>query len=127
VKVVVTSCGWTPFHFYYGGKKLENWAQERYMPWMRDVFQNDPDQVPCDFHEIIAAIAPRTLYSCSPTGDANFEVAGVQQVEKAAREVYRLFGAEAELILRYPETGHSFPMEQRQEAYRVIDRVLEQD
>jgi dienelactone hydrolase len=127
LKVIVTSCGWTPFHFYYGGKKLENWAQDRYMPWMRDVFHNDPDQVPFDFHEVIAALAPRTLYSCSPLGDENFEVAGVQQVELAAREVYRLYSAEEELIIRYPETGHTFPNEQRQEAYQVIDRVLGRD
>jgi hypothetical protein len=97
------------------------------MPWMRDVFHNDPDQVPFDFHEVIAALAPRTLYSCSPLGDENFEVAGVQQVELAAREVYRLYSAEEELIIRYPETGHTFPNEQRQEAYQVIDRVLGRD
>ncbi|MDP1560032.1 MAG: neutral/alkaline non-lysosomal ceramidase N-terminal domain-containing protein [Pirellulaceae bacterium] len=126
LKVVVTSCGWTPFHHYYGGLKLENWAQERYMPWMRDVFQSDPDQVPFDFYEVVAALAPRTFYSCSPVNDENFEVAGVRQVETAAREVYSLFEAREELIIRYPETGHSFPNNNRQEAYEVIGRVIGQ-
>jgi neutral ceramidase len=124
LKVIVSSCGWTPFHYYYGGTKLENWAQERYMPWMRDVFQSDPDQVPFDFYEVVAALAPRTFYSCSPVNDENFEVAGVRQVETAARDVYSLFNAKDELIIRYPETGHSFPGENRKEAYEVIDRVI---
>ena len=94
------------------------------MPWMRDVFQSDPEQVPFDFHEVVAALAPRTFYSCSPINDENFEVAGVRQVETAAREVYSLFEAGEELIIRYPETGHSFPNDNRQEAYEVIDRVI---
>ncbi|MBL8891833.1 MAG: neutral/alkaline non-lysosomal ceramidase N-terminal domain-containing protein [Planctomycetaceae bacterium] len=124
LKVVVTSCGWTPFHHYYEGQKLENWAQDRYMPWMKDVFQSDPDQVPFDFYEVVAALAPRTFYSCSPIHDDNFEVTGVRQVETAAQEVYSLFNAKDELIIRYPETGHSFPEANRNEAYEVIERVL---
>lgn len=124
LKVIVTSCGWTPFHHYYGGQKLENWAQERYMPWMRDVFQSDPDQVSFDFYEVVAALAPRTFYSCSPVNDENFEVAGVRKVEAAARDVYSLFDANNELIIRYPETGHTFPDENRKEAYEIIERVL---
>jgi acetyl esterase/lipase len=124
LKVVVSSCGWTRFDHYYGGKKLENWAQDRYMPWMRTVYRNDPQQVPFDFDELIAALAPRTFFSCSPLNDENFAVAGVQRAEATAREVYALLGANDALIVRYPQAEHSFPAEERAAAYRVIDAVL---
>ena len=78
VKVVVTSCGWTPFHDYYKGN-LKGWTQDRYMPRIRDVYESNPDKVPFDFPELIAAIAPRAFFSVSPTRDANFEVEGVQR------------------------------------------------
>lgn len=57
VKVVVSSCGWTPFHHYYGGK-LDGWAQDRYMPRIRDRYGLDPNRVPFDMTEVAAAIAP---------------------------------------------------------------------
>ena len=89
VKIVVSSCGWTPFHDYYNGK-LQGWAQDRYMPRIRDVYRLDPDRRPFDFYELVAALAPGTFYSNSPLGDANFAVAGVKQAVAEAQPVYRL-------------------------------------
>ena len=60
IGAVVTSCGWDPFHHYYDGKKLSNWAQQRYMPWVVEKFGADPDRMPFDFYEVVAAIATRT-------------------------------------------------------------------
>jgi hypothetical protein len=60
----------------------------------------------------------------APTGDENFELSGVHDCLEAARPVYRLFGAEAGLVARHPEAGHSFPKEIREEAYDWLDRVL---
>ena len=89
VKIVVSSCGWTPFHDYYNGK-LQGWAQDRYMPRIRDVYRLDPDRMPFDFYELVAAWRRRTFYSNSPLGDANFAVAGVKQAVAQAQPVYRL-------------------------------------
>ena len=36
LKVIVSSCGWTPFHDYYSGK-IAGWTSDRYMPRLRDV------------------------------------------------------------------------------------------
>ena len=126
IKVIVSSCGWDPFHHYYGGK-LAGWTSDRYMPRIRDVYDLDPDQVPFDFYEVVAALAPRPFLSCSPTEDSNFDVNGVEKAIKRARDVYQLLGAEDALQLRTPKCGHDFPTEMRQAAYAFIDDALKHE
>jgi len=123
LKVIVSSCGWTPFHDYYGGR-IAGWTSDRYMPRLREAYGLDPDRVPFDFYEVVGALAPRAFFSCSPLGDGNFDVAGVRKAVPEARRVYRLLGAGESLQVRYPDCGHDFPPEVRLEAYRFIDRVL---
>ncbi len=120
---VVSSCGYTAFHDYYGGK-LAGWTSDRYMPRIREVYQNDPDQVPFDFHEVVAALAPRAFFSCSPVRDGNFEVSGVRKVIASAKEVYALLGVPEKLKVVYPDSGHDFPDATRTAAYEHLDRWL---
>ncbi len=51
--------------------KVAGWTSDRYMPRIRDVYGNDADKLPFDFYEVLAAIAPRGVYSSSPTRDSN--------------------------------------------------------
>jgi dienelactone hydrolase len=127
IGIAVTSCGWTPFHYYYGGKKLMNWAQDRYMPRVSTVYGNDPDRMPFDFAEVIAAIAPRAVYSNSPLHDENFDVEGVRIGSAEAMKVFELLGAPDRLIVRYPDYAHDFEDESRREAYRFMDAQLGYD
>jgi pimeloyl-ACP methyl ester carboxylesterase len=130
LKVVVTSCGWTEFEYYnigeeaskfYGGR-LGPWAQDKYMPLLRDQYQLE--RVPFNFHEIIALIAPRAVYSFSPLHDVNFDVEGVKTgIEKAA-EAYRFLDAEHLLRISYPDAKHDFPEPYRMEAYRWTDSLF---
>lgn len=114
LKVVVSSCGWTPFHDYYGGK-IGGWTSDRYMPRLRTAYGLDPNRVPFDFYELVAAIAPRTFFSNSPLHDGNFDVAGVRKAEQKARAVFALLGTAERLQVRYPDSAHDFPPEVRQE------------
>ncbi len=123
IRVIVTSCGWTPFHDYYGGN-LKGWTSDRYMPRIRDVYGLDPDRVPFDFYELIAALAPRPFFSNSPLHDSNFDVRGVKKAIPRIREVYALFSAADRVQVVYPPCGHDFPTEIRMAAYRFIDRAL---
>jgi pimeloyl-ACP methyl ester carboxylesterase len=124
VKVIVSSCGWNPFHDYRGGD-LTGWNQDRYMPRIRDVYGNDPNRMPFDFYEVVAAFAPRAFFSNSPLHDDNFAVAGVKKAELKAREVFALVGAADRLQIRYPNCNHDFPPDIRREAYDFIDRMLQ--
>ncbi len=123
LKVIVSSCGWTPFHNYYGGK-IAGWTSDRYMPRLKDVYGLDPDKVPFDFYEVVAALAPRTFFSVSPERDSNFDVAGVRKAEPAARQVFDLLGVPANLQVQYPDCEHDFPDEMRQAAYALFDKVF---
>ena len=128
IKVIVSSCGWTLFDYYNKGKQNTNtlgpWAQEVYMPFIRDKYNLDASKLPFDFDEIIAALAPRPFFSNSPLNDANFDVNGVKKGIANASSVYRFFNAAQNLQVRHPGSGHDFIPEVRLEAYQFIDKAL---
>jgi len=123
LRAVVSSCGFTAFHKYYDGN-LAGWTSDRYMPRIRQVFENDPDRVPFDFHELVGALAPRPFFVNAPVGDSNFEISGVKEVIDRAAGVYELLGAEKKLRAEYPKSAHDFPDAVREEAYQWLDRSL---
>jgi dienelactone hydrolase len=123
IAAVVSSCGFTSFPKYYGGK-LKGWTSDRYMPRIAALFDSSPEKVPFDFPEVVAAVAPRAFLTCSPLKDDNFEVSGVKDCIAAARPVYELLGAKDKLAAIYPDCGHDFPAEVRKAAYEFLDRWL---
>jgi dienelactone hydrolase len=124
ITAVVTSCGFTRFHKYYNGN-LKGWTSPRYMPRIATVYNNDPDKVPFDFPEILAAIAPRPIFVCAPMNDANFEVSGVKDSVASARPIYTLYEKPDHLQADYPEAAHDFPEQSRMRAYLFLDKHLE--
>jgi dienelactone hydrolase len=124
VKVIVSSCGWTPLHDYYGGD-LKGWTSDRYIPAIRDRYALDPDKVPFDYYELIAALAPAAFFSNSPLRDANFDWRGVEKVAPQARRIYELYGVPEKMRIAYPDDEHDFPTIEREESYRFIERWLE--
>lgn len=123
VKAVVSSCGYNAFPYYMKGN-IAGWSHDGYMPKLKSEFGLDLKKVPFDWPELVAALAPRGLYTCAPTGDDNFDVAGVKACETAARPVYELFDASGNLIFSHPDAKHDFPPQQREEAYRFIETQL---
>ncbi|MCD6598349.1 MAG: alpha/beta fold hydrolase [Bacteroidales bacterium] len=123
LKVIVSSCGWTPFHDYYEGK-IKGWTSPRYMPRLKDIYQLDPDLVPFDFYEVVAALAPRPFFSNSPLNDSNFSVEGVKKGISESMKIYSLLESKEKLQVQYPDCQHDFPKEIRQEAYDFIDAAL---
>lgn len=123
IRAVVTSCGFTGFHDYRGGN-LAGWASDRYMPRIQAIYGNDPDRVPFDFHELIAALAPRPVFVCAPLRDSNFDVGGVRKVVGAAAEVFELHEKRGYLEVAYPDSAHDFPDVVRQSAYRFLERHI---
>ncbi len=123
VKVVVSSCGWTPFADYYQGD-LTGWTSPRYMPLIQTRYNSDPNLVPFDFYELIAALAPRAFFSNSPLHDTNFNVDGVRKVQVAVAPVLRLHGTESQFMFEYHDAAHDFPPDVRERAYAFIDKIL---
>ncbi|MEO6684876.1 MAG: alpha/beta fold hydrolase [Dyadobacter sp.] len=132
LKVIVSSCGWTLMDYYNAGEEVTKkyggilgpWAQERYMPLLRDKYDLDIKKIPFDFDEVIASLAPRAFFTNSPLNDGNFDVKGVKKGVTEVSEVYDFLGAKDKLEVRYPNSEHDFPPGVRLEAYRFIDKVL---
>jgi dienelactone hydrolase len=123
IRAVVSSCGFTRFHKYKGGN-LAGWTSPRYMPSIATACANDPDRVPFDFPELIAAIAPRAFFTSSPVRDDNFDVGGVRDAIAAAAPVYKLLGAAEKLEATYPDGAHDFPDAARERAYQFLAAQL---
>ena len=132
LQVIVSSCGWTLMDYYnagerttahYGGR-LGPWAQDRYMPFVRDKYELDSGKLPFDFDEIIALLAPRPFFSNSPVRDLNFSIEGVRKGISRVKQVYSFMDVPGNMVLSCPDSGHDFPPEVREEAYRFIDGFL---
>ena len=132
LKVIVSSCGWTGFDYYdigaearqkYGGR-LGPWALPKYMPLLREKYDLDPQRIPFDFDEIIAAIAPRVFISISPVHDENFNVSGVKKQIENVSKVYKFLGVPENLKVYYPDAKHDFPFEIRIKTYEMINKAL---
>jgi hypothetical protein len=126
IKAVVSSCGFNAFPFYDKGN-IRGWSHKGYMPRLQERYQLDLRQVPFDFPELIAALAPRAFFTSSPLHDANFEVEGVRACLDAARPVYTLLGVPDRLVAEFPDAEHSFPAKARGSAYAFLDRWLTRD
>ncbi|MDA1232339.1 MAG: FG-GAP-like repeat-containing protein [Planctomycetota bacterium] len=124
IRAVVTSCGFTAFHDYYKGN-LAGWTSDRYMPRIRDIYENNPNKIPFDFQEVLAAIVPRSIFINAPTGDDNFDNSGVRKVVAEVSKAFEVYGSgHGELTSRYPECAHDFPDDVRVEAYEWLKREL---
>ena len=132
LKVIIASCGWTLFDYYNPGGNgkdkpkdvLAPWAQEVYMPLIREKYLLEAYKIPFDFDEVIATLAPRPFFSNSPLHDSNFNVEGVKKGIKEVAAVYNFLGAKNLIEVRYPDCGHDFPPIVRTEAYQYLDTIL---
>lgn len=128
IAVVVTSCGLDSYLDYYDGNPdvwlpEKGWTQTRYIPKLRE-YRGRLEEIPFDFHEMIAALAPRRVLIIAPKQDHNFRADSVDRVAAAAREVFALCGADEHLQVEHPDYGHDFPEHMRQYAYEFIDAAL---
>jgi dienelactone hydrolase len=123
IKAVVSSCGFTRFPKYYGGN-LRGWTSSRYMPRIATEYESNPDLVPFDFPELLAALAPRAFFSNSPLHDDNFDCDGVRESVASAREIFQLLNASDQLQVLYPDCAHDFPKTSREAAYRFLEEKL---
>ena len=123
IRAVMTSCGFTAFSHYYDGD-LRGWTSDRYMPRIKTHYDLAPDKMPFDFHEILAAIAPRPVFISAPDGDGNFAQSGVKLSVERALPVFQLFEAPERLFTVYPQAQHELPDAIRQQFYEWLDENL---
>jgi dienelactone hydrolase len=123
IRAAVSSCGFNAFEDYYGGN-LKGWSSDRYMPRIASQFNCDPKQMPFNFPEVLAAIAPRGLFVCAPVHDANFAVQGVRTCQSSISPLYQLLDVSNKVRFEYPDAEHDFPDPTRQQAYQWLAEQL---
>ncbi len=122
IKVVVSSCGFDSFVDYKNGD-IKGWTSDRYMPRLLD-YRDRLCDIPFDFHELIGALVPRPVFINAPLGDNNFKWQSVDEIVRAAKPVYELYGIPQNVHVEHPDCGHDFPLETRELAYQVLDQSL---
>ncbi len=128
LKVIVSSCGLDSYLDYYDGNEKnwhygKGWCQDRYMAKLAD-YRGRLRDIPFDFHEMIAALAPRVCFINAPLGDGNFRWKSVDEVVKAAASIYRLYGRADNLMVEHPDCSHDFPDAMREKAYGLFEKHL---
>ena len=120
IRAVVSCCGFDSYQEYMGGQ-IAGWTSSRYMPRLKDYALED---IPFDFHDLIALLAPRPFLAVAPLGDSNFKWESVDRVVRAAARVYGLYGAGDKIQVVHPDCGHDFPRDMRWRAYRFLAENL---
>jgi acetyl esterase/lipase len=105
IRAVITSCGFTSFARYCGGN-LAGWSHQGYMP---KIAARKPAEMPWDFKDVLAQIAPRPIFVNAPLRDANFDHTGV---DDAVRD-----STHRSITVEHPDCEHDFPPAIRQKAY----------
>ena len=118
IRAAVTSCGFTAMAKYKGGN-LKGWDQDRYMPRVRERYHNSPAELPWDFPDLLKRMARRAVFISAPLHDDHFDNSGVRDCVRAVGGLFR----RGRLETAYPDCGHDFPPEVRQQAYAFLDRA----
>jgi hypothetical protein len=82
------------------------------------------EEIPFDFHELIAALAPRVCFISAPLRDSNFKWDSVDRVAAAASQIYGLHGQPQNLLVEHPDCDHDFPDAMREQAYKLFEMHL---
>jgi dienelactone hydrolase len=88
--------------------------------------QQQTGEVPAfDFHEVLAAVAPRALYVRAPLKDERFDVAGVKEAVASASAVFELRGAASVFEVAHPDLDQGFPDQARADASQWLAQRLQ--
>jgi hypothetical protein len=122
IKATVSNCGLDSYVDYYNWQPAKGWSQHRYMPRIGNY--PTPTDIPFDFHDLIASLAPRACLVSAPLHDDNFVSQSAAAVVKAASAIYSLYDASDRLRIIHPDCPHDFPPAVREECYSFLAEQL---
>jgi dienelactone hydrolase len=101
----VSVAGFTPMRTDTDGKRTGGVRRFSHLyGWLPRLgaFVGAEERIPVDFHEVLAAVAPRPFLVIAPTLDRHSIPEEVAEAVSRARRAYALMGAEGDLELRAP-------------------------
>ena len=123
VKAVVSSCGFATFA---GDSERHRWGNRdwfSHLPRLSPLI--DRGEVPFEFHEILALMAPRPLFTYLAMGDEYFPhwQQGALALDRV-HDLYTALGMPEAMVTWIGHGGHDFPPPVREAAYRFLDTWL---
>ena len=98
VKALVSVCGFTPMRT----GDIDRYSRERGLVPRLGLFAGHESQIPYDFDDLLAAIAPRPVLVVQPQLDRDAAPADVHSAVEGARKIYALYGAGDRLAIDEP-------------------------
>jgi pimeloyl-ACP methyl ester carboxylesterase len=108
---VVSVCGFTPMRSDTPGKTAEGIYAYSHLHGLLPrlgFFAGKEANIPFDFHEILAAAAPRPLLVVAPTWDQYASFTDIQVCLDEVKNVYQLYGKKNQVELFAPEDYNRF-------------------
>jgi len=121
VKGVVSLNGFTPMRtdtVDKGTGGIARYFREHDLLPRMGAFAGKESQLPYDYDELIAAIAPRPVYVLSPRFDRDATPADVKLAVEQAKKIYRLYNAPDNVMLDEPWDYNRLPV-------GTLDRVVQ--
>jgi pimeloyl-ACP methyl ester carboxylesterase len=127
VKGVVSIAGFTPMRTdtaARGTGGVARYSHERGLIPRLGFFMGHEAQIPYDFDELIATIAPRPVLVVEPQLDRDATPADVHAAVEQARKVYSLYGASAKLAIEEPWDYNRLPDRTQDEVVKWMGATL---
>lgn len=87
-------------------------------------FAGHESRIPYDYHEVLAAIAPRPVLLISPTWDQYASLKDIKQAVDEAGSVYRLYKGSGKIQFETPEDYNRFSPEMKETAVKWAKEVF---
>jgi cephalosporin-C deacetylase-like acetyl esterase len=120
---IVSVCGFTPMRLNVPGKTAEGIYEYSHLHGLLPrlgFFVKNETRIPFDFHDILAAIAPRPVLVVAPTMDQYASFADIQNCMAEVNKVYNLYRQNDKVELFAPEDYNRFSEEMME---KVIDWI----
>ncbi|SFD26541.1 alpha/beta hydrolase family protein [Clostridium uliginosum] len=108
ISAVALNCGLSTIS---GDPNPYKWCRDSWfiaMPQLKEYF--DCGEIPFDFHELVALVAPRPILSFSASKDSVFPYyQGVYEINKEVSKIYDLYNKKENLNINVFNGEHSFP------------------
>lgn len=125
---MISVCGFTPMRLNKPGKTAEGIYVYSHLNGLLPrlgFFAKNESHIPYDFHEILAAIAPRPLLIVAPTWDQYASFPDVKDCVEEVRKVYDLYHQKDNLELYAPVDYNRFSDGMKEQVVRWLKENME--
>ncbi|MBS1919544.1 MAG: alpha/beta fold hydrolase [Bacteroidetes bacterium] len=126
ISSVASVCGFTPMRLDTMGKGTEGIRAYSHLHGMLPrlgFFVNNESRIPYDFHEILAAIAPRNLLVIAPVMDQDASLTDIQNCIRQAGKIFNVYGKPGNIQIFTPDDYNRFSPDMRKKTIEWLKEL----